>query len=126
MDPLLPYRLILDLPPPALLAEPNAAPTPQHALKPSEPRDVPARSSHDSPRTFWLSEHPGFILRAANRDGSRSDPELHAALGQRNALAKEHDAAAALVYKRAVPTSNPKPAREPAETSRPAAPPALA
>jgi hypothetical protein len=30
------------------------------------------------------------------------------------------------MYKRAVPTINPKPAREPAETNRPAAPPALA
>jgi hypothetical protein len=32
-----------------------------------------------------------------------------------------HDTAGPLAYKRAVPTSKPKPAREPAETSRPAA-----
>jgi hypothetical protein len=76
--------------------------------------------------TFWLSEHPSFILRAESRDGWRSDPELNDALGQRNALAKEHDAAAPLVYKRAVPTFKPKPARAPAETRRPAAPSALA
>ena len=58
-----------------------------------------------------------MFLNAASRDGSRSDPELNAALGQRNALAKEHDAVAALVYKRAVPTSKPKPARMPAKSN---------
>jgi hypothetical protein len=42
------------------------------------------------------------------------------------AVAKEHDAADPLMYKQAVPTLKPKSARGPAETDRPATPPALA
>jgi hypothetical protein len=40
-------------------------------------------------------------------------------------VAKEHDAVTPLVHERAVPTFKPKPAREPVETNRPKAPPAL-
>jgi hypothetical protein len=48
-------------------------------------------------------------------------------LSSNKAVAKIHDAAAPLVYKRGVTTFKPKAAREPAETSRPdEAPPALA
>jgi hypothetical protein len=28
---------------------------------------------------FWFSGHPGVVLRAASRDGSRSDPKHDAA-----------------------------------------------
>ena len=42
----------------------------------SGPRTVPVRSSLDGSRTFWSFEHPGLFLRAANRDGSRSDQTL--------------------------------------------------
>jgi hypothetical protein len=48
------------------------------------------------------------------------------AFGVRKAVAKEHDAASPLMYKRPVPTLKPKPAHGPAETIRPEAPPVLA
>ena len=43
------------------------------------PRAVPARSGPHSTRSLWSSEHPGFSLRAASRDGSRSGREIDAA-----------------------------------------------
>jgi hypothetical protein len=44
------------------------------------PRIVPVRSGPGDLGYFWFFEHPGLFLRAANRDGSRSDHELHTAL----------------------------------------------
>ena len=44
------------------------------------PRTVPVRSGHDGSRIPQSFEHTDLLLRAANRDGSRSDPELEAAL----------------------------------------------
>ena len=59
---------------------------PHGCIKLIGPRAVPARSGHDGSLTFWFSAHPGVFLRAASRDGSRSDPELDAALGRGCAL----------------------------------------
>src|ERR1035438_3332227 len=55
----------------------------QGCIKLPGPRTVPVRSGSDGSRYFWCIEYPGLCLRAANRDGSRSDPELDAALGVR-------------------------------------------
>src|ERR1035441_6184603 len=56
---------------------------PRHvsALAGARPRTVPVRSGPGDSRVFWYCEHPGLFLRAANRDGSRSHPELDAAMG---------------------------------------------
>jgi hypothetical protein len=56
----------------------------QGCLKLPGPRTVPVRSGSDGSRYFWCIEYPRLFLRAANRDGSRSDPELDAALGVRS------------------------------------------
>ena len=63
---------------------------------------------------------------SANLPGTRLRDGSSLEMLRSNAVAKEHDAAALFVYKRAVPTFKPKLAREPAETNRPQAPPALA
>jgi hypothetical protein len=57
----------------------------QGCSKLSGPRTVPVRSSPDGSRMFWFFEHPDVFLRAANRDGSRSDPELDALLRESSA-----------------------------------------
>src|ERR1039458_5931350 len=44
------------------------------------PRAVPARSGLQGSLTFGFSEDSRVWLRAASRDGSRSDPERDAAL----------------------------------------------
>src|ERR1039458_6328717 len=49
-------------------------------IKRSGSRTVPVRSGHDGSRVLWFFEHPGLILCATNRDGSRSGPERGAAL----------------------------------------------
>jgi predicted Zn-dependent peptidase len=46
------------------------------------PRAVPARSGHEGSRTLWFSKHLGVFVRAASRDGSRSDPEPDATVSQ--------------------------------------------
>jgi hypothetical protein len=51
----------------------------QGCIKLRELRTVPVRSGPGDSRIFWYLEHPCLFLRAANQDGSRSDPELGAA-----------------------------------------------
>jgi DNA-binding NarL/FixJ family response regulator len=57
-----------------------ALPCPQGCIKLPGPRTVPVRSGPDSSRNFQFFEYSGVFLRAAKRDGSRSDTELDAAL----------------------------------------------
>jgi hypothetical protein len=52
----------------------------QDGIKLGGPRTVSVRSGSGDSRIFWYCEHPGLFLRAANRDGSRSDAELDAVL----------------------------------------------
>src|ERR1035437_124887 len=54
--------------------------TARDCIKLLGPRAVPARSGPHGSRRLPFSGHPGKSLRAAGRDGSRSDPELDAAL----------------------------------------------
>ena len=58
---------------------PNAA-AKQGGIMLHGPQTVPVRSGHDSSRTLQFFEHFELFLLAANRDGSRSDPELDAAV----------------------------------------------
>jgi hypothetical protein len=51
----------------------------QVCIKLTGPRAVPARSGHHGSRRFWYFEPLGMFLRAAGRDGSRSDPEFETA-----------------------------------------------
>jgi hypothetical protein len=54
--------------------------TSQGYIKVPGARAVPARSGPHGSQTIWFFEHPDVFLRAASGDGSRSDPELDAAL----------------------------------------------
>src|ERR1035437_8698739 len=58
----------------------NHRPSRRGDIKFGGPRTVPVRSGPDGSRCFWCLEYPPPSLRAANRDGSRSDPNLDAAL----------------------------------------------
>ena len=52
----------------------------QDCVKRHGPRTVPVRSGHDGSLLPLVIKYPDLFLRGANRDGSRGDPQLDAAL----------------------------------------------